>query len=235
MPKLDKLIVRPGGGAFGRYSFNKNHLSAYWTYKPEPAIRINAEGGLNEDQTKVEVPFWPFNNYHQVYGADYVYIGRGFGINLGVERTNPDHSEVKGVTMQYFKIKPTYFDESYFHMRTVFNIPFLYKSTFSLNYIDLISSNIGLSDSFLDQPVRWQSALGIGVDLFLFSWARGILKYRHDFQSRDRTLMTKARFTPYKNFFIEAAAEIIWAPDLVNYWSMYRSNDILYSNLGMSF
>ncbi len=235
MPPLEDLIIKPGGGLYVEYGFNRSWISAYWSYKPEPRVRVNAEGGLTEEQDEVSVPFWPFINYHQVYGTDYRYVGNDWKFNLGLERNCPDHGQVKGVEIEYFKIKSTYFDESFLHSSVIFDLPFSYKSTLSLNFLNLLSDSIGLSDSFLDEPVRWQRALGLNFSIFLVEKVRLILEYIHDMRSEDRTLMTKIQYYPYKGIFTELGSETVWAPILTNYWSMYRTNDTAFINFGTKF
>ena len=242
MPDISKIIFRKTLGATAEYSWGSGKVFGYAFYKPENNVRANAEAYYDLNSEKVIVTAKPIVNHHMALGASVHQKVGQIRLISGIDVIDPNAKLGKDFDLsqenqnnfnsEYFKIEPHYDRESYFHAQAIFD-RFYY--TFSLNYIQLISSNVRNADDFFSDTVKFKRAVGGQVNIsFTDSWSL-MLDLKYDLARKDNIAKGETLYQINPDMSLGVGLEMIKAPDDTSYWSPYRANDTVYTSFGYHF
>ncbi len=237
-----KILFNKSMGANVRYLYSKGWFSAFALYKPENHLRINASAAYVPDIDKVVVTANPTINHHAYYGLLWQHFFGNTRALGGVSYVDPNAKLGKDINLlsiengrrefssEYFKIKPNYDREAYGHFSLNFDRG---KYGLSANYIQILTKNKRGSDDFYSDTVRWKRAVGFKVDYFFTDSLSGLANWKYDLARKDNILKMEVKFDYNKRFMWLAGVELLKAPETSSFWSYYRSNDVLYTEIGL--
>ncbi|OIQ20622.1 MAG: hypothetical protein BM556_01410 [Bacteriovorax sp. MedPE-SWde] len=243
------ILLKKSLGARLAYAWDKDRseVSAYFLYKPEGNIRMNAEAYMAEDLSRVEVVANPIVNHHAVYGLQYrqrfgsVRMVAGFDVNDPNAKLGKDFDILDLGTLkqnnkvfesEYFSIKPAYDKESYFHTSANLNRG---SYMLSVNYIHNVTDNDRGSDDFYSETVKWKRAVGGRVRYYFDDFFNVMIDMKYDIERRDNILKAEVNYSMFNRASFNVGMELIKSPEDTSYWAAYRANDAVYSSLKFLF
>lgn len=230
--EVSNIILQESLGGNIRYKWNEEGgVSAFAIYKPENELRANASAYYNNID-RIEVEADPIVNHHAYYGLQ-IYEALGdVQTRGGLSFVNPNVKTRKTFESDFFIINPRYDKEAYAHMSANLDRKFY---LLTLNYIHLLSKNTRASDDFYSDAVKWRRALGGGLTLVFNDSFRFLMDLKYDFARFDNIVKGEVTYNYNNRFHVSLGLEVLKAPQDSSYWSYYRSNDTLYSSLGLIF
>ncbi len=244
-PKTDDVVLQESLGLRLAKNWKSGAISSFVLYKPENVLRNNADAFLARDYEKVMVRVRPQVNHHIVYGMDaHQMIGR-VGINSGVTVIDPNgdlkasmipdgpvlmENDRTNFETEYYKIEPSYQRQGYFHLASNLRNDIL---GVSLNYLHLLT-DYDNKTSF-GEGAKWKRAVGLSCDYDFTDNFNVLLDLKYDLSVRDNVLKHEYSYRFASAVTWAMGVEVLRAPRNDSYWSSYRSNDTLYSNLGYRF
>lgn len=234
MPAYTDLLLQPSVG--GRLKIDlgrRSWMSAYYTWKPENALRTNATGYYEQDtEERAYVRAKPFVNHHQVMGASFATnVTDNWAVQAGYINVNPEKKGDEGFRFESLKIQPNYFNEAYARLAVAWHNDY---STVSLNAIERLEGEVK-EDDILGTKPRWKRAVGMFID-HAFNDAFGTrIDWKHDIVLKDILLKQDVWWNIDKHIRLSVGAELLQAPSSASYWGYIRSNDTFYSSASYSF
>ena len=109
----------------------------------------------------------------------------------------------------------------------------------TINYLngsqELLQDNSVGGGSIFGDGLKWQNSLGVEAK-YIFSDAASLkLNYKYDLSSSDKILSQEFLYKINKTALLTTGLEILESPEDSSFWSSFRSNDTLYSNLSITF
>jgi hypothetical protein len=240
---ISNIILQKSIGGNLRYKWNNGEASIFAIYKPENNLRANASAYYDISLNKIVVEADPTVNHHAYFGAQVFQYFGDFLYRGGVSYVDPNAKIGKDVPIyksaprkifqsDYFTINPRFDKEAYAHVSTELDRK-AYK--FSLNYIHLLTRNVRGSDDFFSDTVKWQRALGGSMTLIFNDSFSFLIDLKYDFARYDNIIKSELIFNYKKEFQISLGLEVLKASKDSSYWSYYRTNDVMYSSVGVFF
>ena len=240
---ISKIIFNKTLGGNIRYNWNKGGVAAFAIYKPENKLRFNAGAYYDLVLNKVVVDADPTVNHHAYYGVQLFQAFGDLKMRGGLSYVDPNarlgkdfpvdiSNARKTFKSDYFTINPRYDKEAYSHLSANLD-----RKTYilSLNYIHLLSGNVRQGDDFFSDTVKWKRALGGSLTYFFTDSFNILLDLKYDFARFDNIVKSEIKYNYDNKITMSLGLEILKAPKDVSFWSYYRTNDTLYSSLGLFF
>lgn len=248
LDKIDvsKIILNKSIGANLKIKWNRGFISGFAIYKPENRLRANASAYYdNITLNQVVVKASPTVNHHANFGVRIDQnLNENFNLNFGITYVDPNsklgkdiplsiHTSNKVFKSEYFAINPQFEKETFSHASL--NYTNFKDLKFSLNYIHLLSGNVRKNDDFFNDSVKWNRAIGGSVSYNVSNYFRIYADLKYDLERFDNILKGELIYNYKNKTFVSIGLEILKAPNDSSYWSYYRANDLLYSNIGFYF
>lgn len=247
-PDIEDVIFKKSLGAAIDYQWDSGNIFFFTIYKPENNLRSNAlVEGILTDESQVVIKAEPIVNHHVMIGAHLKQKIYDTEFMIGFDITDPnatigkDFAALDPVQLREtnrvfatddFVIEPNYDRESY--ARMALTQDWGRGLWGSLNYTRLMSKNVRGDDFFTD-TVKWKSAVGVYLE---YQFGEGFLAsgdYKYDFSRKDEILKAEFSYTWRKQLTLLIGAELLKAPSLDSYWTVYRANDTAYARLSYHF
>lgn len=249
MPNIYNDVVKNKSLGFRLSGSNEERnaeISAFFIYKPQNSLQMNAEARFDQDNDRVAVDASPLVNHHLFYGIQYKQQLGDVQMVASIDMNDPtatfgndfkvvdfSREEDKTFESDYFVIEPNYEKESYASIS--FNVNQGYYM-FSLNYINLLTNNQRGSDDFFSDTAKWSSALGMRGRYYFTDFINVMGDLKYDFEREDIILKAEATYAFWAgSASVNLGAELIKSPKKNSYWSAYRANDTIYSSLRFAF
>ncbi|MFG1481892.1 hypothetical protein ABMA79_02275 [Halobacteriovorax sp. HFRX-2_2] len=249
MPNIYNDVVKNKSLGFrlsGTNEEKSSELSAFFIYKPQNSLQMNADARFDQDRDVIAVDASPVVNHHLYYGIQYKQQLGDVQMVAGVDMSDPtatfgndfkvvdfSREENKKFESEYFNIEPNYERESYASLS--FNVNQGYYM-FSLNYINLLTNNERGSDDFFSDTAKWSNALGMRGRYYFNDFINVMGDLKYDFDRDDIILKAEATYAFWRGAAsLNLGAELIKSPNKNSYWSAYRANDTIYSSLKFAF
>lgn len=237
-PEISDIVFRYSVGLSINKTFLEEKLStrAFWMKKPENNISIAADTGLETSGSTnvITAEIDPRVYYHDVIGLNATYAFtdylKAYVGGLGVyPESFPDRDQD---SFDFLGIEEEKINEQYAGGGIVYGD---YKTSFGLHYIARISS-FELGGSILSTAPRWNQAVNARLEFSPMKKLRALLDFKYDMLSFDRLAMLSADYRFSKQFFLGGGVQFVGAPrNKGTYWSDFRNNDSLYTQLKYTF
>lgn len=243
--QVEKIVFNKSLGANVRYFWESGGVSAFAIYKPENKLRVNASAYYDNLVTnKVIVTADPTINHHAYYGFQTFHSFGDIKARGGVSYVDPNAKLGKDFLIDitnarktfksdFFNINPRYDKEAYAHVSLNYDKSKNYK--LSLNYIHLLTEDVRGNDDFFSDTVKWKSTFGGGFQYFFNDHFDVAIDLKYDVIRKDNIVKGEAKYTHNQWLSLALGLEVLKAPDNNSYWSFYRTNDTLYSTIGLVF
>lgn len=232
-PDVDRIIIHPTLG--GRYNYEwseKSGAQFFALLKPEPMIRINATGFYEQNTVERATVFAkPFVNQHVIIGGDLHQKFNYFSMRSGLWYIDPKKGSDPDFNFTSLKIQPTFNTEQYFFTTLEGDFNHL---LWAIQGIELISRD-NRSDDLFAKTSKWRRALGLSMDYVALEKHIFGFNYRQDFEMDDQLLKGEWDYNFYRSAHLILGFELLFSPSSYSYWSPYRSNDSLYTQLNYVF
>lgn len=221
-------------------------ISAFFMYKPENSLRMNADARYDQDRDLVAVDASPLVNHHMYYGLQYkqqmgdVQLVAAIDVNDPTAKFGNDFAVVdfsreedKKFESEYFTIAPNYNKESYASISLNVNQGYY---MISFNYINLVNDYERASDDFYSDTSKWKNTFGTRGRYYFTDTFNVMGDIKYDIERKDIILKSEATYGFWKNTAsLNIGAELIKSPLKKSYWSAYRANDTIYTSLKFQF
>lgn len=246
-PSISNIFLNRSAGVNGEYSWGSGKVQSYLLYKPEGALRVNADAGYAIEAERVEVTANPIVNHHLMAGGSIHQRVYGLLGSVGVDFINPNArlgkdfdaitpSQLRGsekqFESQFFSVRPDYEHETYGYARISLD---RYHYHWSINYIQIFTSNIRDSDDFFSDTVKFKNAVGFDIGFWPFEKVYLRFDWKYDLSRRDNILKFDAMYQLASQMSVGIGGELIAAPDDNSYWAPYRTNDSVFGSFRYHF
>lgn len=244
---LEDIILKKSLGAKGEFKWDEGKIAVFGIYKPENSIRANAfVEEIDPIADTVTITAEPIINHHVVLGAHIQQKFLDLNWRLGVDYTDPnaklgkdfesfDPVQLRDTDRVFrsddFVIEPSYDRESYLRASVEKKGR---NHHFAFHGIQLLTKDIR-GDDFFSDAEKWRSALGFYYEGFLSDQLRLMVDLKYDVKRKDNILRTEASYRFMPRLKLVVGAELLKAPSVNSYWSAYRANDTVYSQLTFYF
>jgi len=236
------IVIQKSLGLRLTYNNDDIEFSGFFIYKPESKLRINVDASLVG--TTLTANTIPEVNHHLVSGIESkIHFGKQLFV-FGIVDINPFASigsdldrltiklrEQKAFKYEYFAYKANFENERYIHSSYYFSNSFLSGNISAIYY--LTKHNEG-NDTFSTSAVKWTKAIGFSLKKDLLDWWKIYGSLRYDFSKSDNVLNVENLFT-YKKINLLIGLQLLKSPNDNSYWSSFRTNDSIYTNLTYRF
>ena len=249
-PEMMDVFFQTSFGLRIQRKFYNGTISAFTIYKPENQFRQHGEAKLAKEYDRVPVTISPAINHHVVYGIDANQkLSRFLKVNAGVKVIDPNgdfKTNLGGIIKdpitfaqenhdvfdsEYYKIEPSYAKQSYFHAKTSY---IRQKYSLALHYIQLLSGGDS-GESFYGDEIKWRQAVGFFGQYKLSDKFSILVNLKYDLKMKDNIIKNELSYKVLNHIKFSLGLEMLKADNNSSYWSSYRSNDLFYSSLGITF
>lgn len=244
---LQDIVLKKSLGAKLDFTWDQGKLAVFGIYKPENSVRVNAfVEQVDPVADTVTITAEPIVNHHVVLGAHIEQRFLGLNWRAAVDFTDPNAKLGKDFeafdpvqlneTNRVFRsddfvIEPSYDRESYLRLSAQKR---LRSHMLDFHAIQLLTKDIR-GDDFFSDAEKWRSALGVHYEGLLTDKLRLMVDFKYDVKRKDNILRTEASYNFVPRLKLIIGAELLKAPSRNSYWSAYRANDTLYSQLSFFF
>lgn len=249
MPDIYKDVVKNKSLGFrfsGSNEAKDAEISAFFLYKPQNNLQMNADARLDPDNDRVAVEASPIVNHHLYYGIQYKQSLGDVQLVASLDVSDPtatfgndfkvvdfSREENKKFESDYFTIEPNYEKESYATISLNVNQGYY---MISFNYINLVTDYERGSDDFFSDTAKWKNTFGTRARYYFYDNFNIVGDIKYDIERRDVILKAEANYGFWRGqAAINIGAELIKSPKDISYWSAYRANDTVYTSLKFMF
>jgi hypothetical protein len=231
IPEAKDILFHSTIGLQNSYEWSSGEVSAFGIYKPENRLRINGTGHLDQDSLKAMVKAKPFVNHHLLLGAKVKQSVGSLNLIASVDYDRPKDGGDSSFIFNIKEFKPVYIERVYssFSMN-------IKKTNYALelSYIKLIDEK-GANDEFFSTTSKWTNAISFKVDYSYNDFFLITSEFNHDFFWKDSILKSRFSYKINKDLFTSIGAELIASPEDDSYWSYFRTNDNLFTEISYLF
>lgn len=244
---LKDIVLKKSLGANLEFKWDEGKVAVFGIYKPENSIRANAfVEEIDAILDTVTITAEPIINHHVVLGAHIEQKAFDFLWRLAIDYTDPNaklgkdfesfdpvqlRDEDRVFESDDLVIEPSYDRESYLRASVERKWG---EHSFALHAIQLLSKDIR-GDDFFSDAEKWRSAFGFFYQAMLRENLRVMFDLKYDVKRKDNILRTELGWRFHQRMKLIVGAELLKAPSVNSYWSAYRANDTIYSQLTFYF
>jgi hypothetical protein len=234
-PAVEDVIFQLSYGTNLKLSFSEQlHLSAFYLRKPENNLSNNAIVEVSNSTFIPYVYVTPKLYYHQLWGGQLTYETQKKDVQLytGYIISQPGSKPSNDTSVRYggyaFKLEKQ--DEEYWGTGIRYN--FL-GGLLKLGHLVRLSS----FDNDLEfKKPRWGEAVHAGVDYMWSNTLSSSLEVFYDILNKDRLLKCNTRYVYNQSLAVTVGANLLTSPDDGDgYWAEFRTNDSIYTQVGIVF
>ncbi|MCB9061139.1 MAG: hypothetical protein H6622_06430 [Halobacteriovoraceae bacterium] len=246
-PSNSEILLQRSFGLRVAKDYPKGSVSAYGLFKPENQLRLNIDGKYDPNKYVAEVQVTPVVNHHMIYGFEWVHNLRDLSFTIGSTLIDPNDSFFSGVRLfDFLKIdrsvrdevvqtstqkRPNYVKESYYYLGATKE----YKNLkLALFYLDHITKHNN-ADEYLFDTVKWHQAIGTNVAYFSKYRFKIESTFKYDFKMRDLLSQIGVSREFSKGLTGKLMTTLVSSPNANSYWTPFRANDLIYSQLSYTF
>ena len=231
-PDVKKIVFNESIGIKLDYRWKSGVAKVFGTYKPENTLRVVATGIYDPISEAADVKASAFTNHHLVWGGNVSQkINTNMEATMGLFVDHPDVGELSSFEFEAMKIIPTYNRKTYAHGSLN------YKNNYhniSLNYLQSFEGETSLANTFA-QKTMWKQAIGAKWG---FSWTskfKIISFFKYDLKTKDNLTGIKLGYSISKHFNAGLGIETVDSPQSNSFWSPFKTNDSVTSELSYHF
>lgn len=231
-PKVSDILFNPSFGVQLDYGWKAGKAKVYATYKPENSLRVVATGIYDPVEEAADVKASAFANHHLVWGAN---VSQEINKNLvargGVMVDHPEVGEPGSFEFEAMKIIPTYNRKTYFHTSLNYQTE---VNKISLNYLKSFEGETTKANTFASKTM-WKNAVGVKWEYSWTSKFRILSFFKYDLDLQDSLTGMKLGYRMTKHLNLGLGFEVIDSPQSNSFWSPFRTNDTITSELSYHF
>ena len=230
-PNLNEFLFNTSVGVNTAYYWNSGKAQIYGTYKPENLPRVVATGIYDPNTEAAEIKAAAFSNHHLVWGGNVTQKIKSVKLVAGVIVDHPDVGKMESFEFEAIKIVPTYKRRTYAHAS--FNLAQRYYNL-SLNYMQTFEGPTGVGNAFSKKPL-WKQAIGAKIKYAVTSKFHIMTFAKYDLSLKDSLMALYMDYNLTKHLNINLGIETVDAPGSLSFWSPFKTNDSISTELRYKF
>ena len=230
-PDPKDFLFNTSVGLNTSYRWKSGKAQIFGTYKPENLPRIVATGIYDPASEAAEVKAAAFSNKHLVWGGNVSQKIKNATIVAGMIVDHPDVGKLDSFEFEAMRIVPSYKRRTYAHASVHFKNKYY---QFSLNYLQTFEGPTGLGNAFSKKPL-WKQAVGAKLAIALSSKFSILTFSKYDLELKDSIMSLNVNYNLTKHMKLTLGIETIDAPESISFWSPFKTNDSITSEMSYKF
>jgi hypothetical protein len=229
--KLSEFLLNTSIGINTSYHWEDGKAQIYGTYKPENLPRVVATGIYDPLSEAADVRAAAFTNHHLVWGGNISQKIKFATVVAGMIVDHPDVGKKDSFEFEAMKIVPTYKRRTYVHASINFANP-VYN--LSLNYMKTFEGPTGKGNAFSKKSL-WKQAVGAKINYAATSKFHIMAFAKYDLSLKDSLMALSMDYDLTKHLNVSMGIETVDAPESLSFWSPFKTNDSVTSELKYKF
>ena len=213
------------------YRWKSGKAQVFGTYKPENLPRIVATGVYDPASEAAEVKAAAFSNKHLVWGGNVSQKVKNATVVAGMIVDHPNVGKLDSFEFEAMKIVPSYKRRTYGHASVNFKNKYY---QLSLNYLQTFEGPTGKGNAFSKKPL-WKQAIGAKLNYALSSKFSLLTFVKYDLELKDSVMSLNVNYDFTKHMSLSLGIETIDAPESISFWSPFKTNDSITSEMSYQF
>lgn len=233
-PATNEIISQFSAGLQLENKWKSGKASFFALYKPENNLRISGEAGFNpySQNQNILVNVKPFVNHQRIVGASLQQKADDLQMTVELKRIDPEDGPESPSIGEYLNLSQQY--EKKDIASTIFKLT---KDIFdfTVGYTHLLSKDVRGGEDFYGNTLKWQRSVAMKLRYFFNDQFNITSAAFHDLELSDSILKQEVAYAFQKGVVVSLGVEMIKANNEESYWSDFKANDLVYSNIGYRF